>query len=415
MGAFITSYHVRSAEVDAVRAALIERFAQCWMGPCEGGWISFYEGEAIEMGEIPKTISKELGCAVIGFNVTDSDFLCYVLCDTGWELDVYNSWPYCCDGIRDPGMPQAEKDRLKGRADVLLEYCPPGTDYEALESLLQDRAQEFAFAEEHLAELAKLMGINPERARITYRDVGIEFEPEEMQLEFVGGGMPITDGPDRWRGLRVVSMDQDVEEVIADENPNAVIDVRMILDQMPTPERRLQMAVAFEQIDEVRRLLDDGADPTGVENAPLITAISKDNRELIDLLLDRGPDLTVVEQDGGMTVLHHAACEGDATIVQRLIGLGCDVNAIDDMVGSTPLHRAIENAAAAVVETLLKSGADPLLKDGQGKDAHQLAEDQLQLLRTAKQRWEEEGRRYPKDDELPELERCVQLLRDAVR
>lgn len=409
MGAHILSYHVKSADIDAVRETLHAEFQWCWMSPCEGGWISFYEGTAMEPGEIPKFISRELGCPVIGFCVVDSDFLCYVLCDKGWQIDEYNSWPDCYNDTDGSGMPGGDTERLKGRPDILLEHCPPGTNIEELASLLHDRAKEFAFAEHHLVELAKLMGINPERARTTYADVGAEFDAKELDLEFVGSEEPTESQFERWPGLRIASLDEDVDEIIENESPDAILDVGGIRAQLP-PEGRLQMAVAFEEIAEVRRLLMAGTDPTGVGNLPLITAIGKGHQELIDLLLDHGPDLTAVDEDGGTSVLHHAACAGDAALVRRLIDLGCDVNAVADR-GGTPLHSAIEFAAPDVVAILLESGAEPSIKDKQGKDALQFAEQQLELHRTARQRWEADGNRYPKEHELPDRERCLALLR----
>ena len=65
------------------------------------------------------------------------------------------------------------------------------------------------------------------------------------------------------------------------------------------------------------------------------------------------------------TLLHAAAYDGKAVIVERLIDLGADVNAKESS-GRTPLHHAANNGHIDVIVELVRSGADIESKDAGG-------------------------------------------------
>lgn len=173
-------------------------------------------------------------------------------------------------------------------------------------------------------------------------------------------------------------------------------------DEGQTP---LADAVVQEEVDTVRYLLEQGADPnipnknglTPLDHAcsrgeaamPLakllldhgalvnpqrsgsfrITsldwAISSDNTELTKLLIEHRADIKAVT-DVGRTALHNAANRGDLEIAKTLIEHGADVNA-KVTNGWTPLHYAASASRKDIVELLLAKGADINSTDIHGK------------------------------------------------
>src|SRR5690606_6480313 len=63
-------------------------------------------------------------------------------------------------------------------------------------------------------------------------------------------------------------------------------------------------------------------------------------------------------QSPAAAALHHAAYEGDLSLVQRLLREGADPSA-RTTYGATPLSLAAANGDAAVIRALLRAGADP--------------------------------------------------------
>jgi ankyrin repeat protein len=192
-----------------------------------------------------------------------------------------------------------------------------------------------------------------------------------------------------------------------------VPDVEKILKRDPTAINTqddegmtpLAGAVVQEQVDVVRFLLDNGADPnipnkhglTPLEHAcgrdrtnalalaklllakgalvnatnvagftipPLEWAVSSDNTELVEFLLDHGADAKA-KSDVGSTFLHTAADRGDLEIAKMLIAHGVDVNA-KITGGTTPLHQAAWGGHEALMELLLSKGAEADAKRSDG-------------------------------------------------
>jgi len=163
MGSFITNLHVRCADRHAVIAALrsLDAVPAYVRGSSETTWTSIFpdaagHDEAV-LPEMARALSKALQLPVIAFIVHDSDILRYWLCDGGEELDRYNSAPgYFTD--EDEATPPEG-----GNPAVLTAYCLPGPSRDRLLRLLN--SEDFVFAEDRLAELAKILGI-PERPAV---------------------------------------------------------------------------------------------------------------------------------------------------------------------------------------------------------------------------------------------------------
>jgi ankyrin repeat protein len=163
-------------------------------------------------------------------------------------------------------------------------------------------------------------------------------------------------------------------------------------------------------LDVVRLLLARGADPnrttTGGEALVFSTL---DKPKVLELLIEAGADLEVVDAvglspvlyttrlrtDGGMVdaaeillnaganvnrsgpdgyaPLHYAASYKDAGLLKLLLSHGAEVN-VRGPSGDTPLHSAIQHGVAEIVKGLLEAGADPNARNDAGQSPLDLAE-----------------------------------------
>ena len=136
----------------------------------------------------------------------------------------------------------------------------------------------------------------------------------------------------------------------------------------------LHRAAQNGNIEEVRRLLENGADVNAQANngsTPLHAAAEEGQREVVQLLLDGGADIEVRDMFGDRP-LHMAAEEGQREVVECLVKNGADVNAQADN-GSTPLHEAVLYGHLVVVGYLINAGADIQLTDNFGQTPLHLA------------------------------------------
>ena len=89
----------------------------------------------------------------------------------------------------------------------------------------------------------------------------------------------------------------------------------------------------------------------------LVDAVARQDADTARALLDEGVDVNAARADG-VTALLWAAHWDDLETAGRLLRAGADVNAAEDH-GVTPLARACENASLTMIATLLAAGADP--------------------------------------------------------
>lgn len=112
-------------------------------------------------------------------------------------------------------------------------------------------------------------------------------------------------------------------------------------------------------IEEIKRLLDEGADINARDkdnNTILHWAISNDQLEAVKELLDRGIDIELRE-NGGFTALHFAARLRNVEIVKELLNRGADIHAKTN-AGKTALYFASRFRASRLVKELLERGAE---------------------------------------------------------
>ncbi|CAB0042309.1 unnamed protein product [Trichogramma brassicae] len=104
---------------------------------------------------------------------------------------------------------------------------------------------------------------------------------------------------------------------------------------------------------------------------PLHLALEHQNAKGIELLLIRGANPTLVEEDGS-TPLHSICMQKDGDyLLQTLFKSSSNKNHrvhvdAQDNNGDTPLHMALESERKEVVELLLKNGATPNLANKEG-------------------------------------------------
>ena len=156
-------------------------------------------------------------------------------------------------------------------------------------------------------------------------------------------------------------------------------------DARETTRRReagfsLITAAQWGRLDQVQRLLDQGADPNFLspENTtPLLQAVSFVQRPVVELLLERGasPDPPRARQDsplGKAATLGSTASSDKVALLRLLLAAGANPN-VQDTFGWTPLHRVLLNPFLVsqrhleVVNLLLDARADPNIVDNGGK------------------------------------------------
>jgi cytohesin len=130
---------------------------------------------------------------------------------------------------------------------------------------------------------------------------------------------------------------------------------RYLLDRGvdPNPQRGaycpLHSAVLRGHDDVIRLLLERGADANGC-GSQIPARFALDDLSLLELLVEHGADLSVVD-DLGETLLHRAARSGDIEVVAYLLEHGLDPDAVNS-IGVTPQDLAARNGRDAVVDLL---------------------------------------------------------------
>ena len=152
----------------------------------------------------------------------------------------------------------------------------------------------------------------------------------------------------------------------------------------------LNAAIAYNNLEAVKFLLKEGADPgilpvsslhlaavhslstshivsiieailasgfninrrTDTGKTALMYAACKVKPEVVDFLLLKGADPSL-RDNSGKTVLHHAAREGDITVIEKCLSCGLDIES-KDREGYTPLMLAASGGKTEAVKFLLQ-------------------------------------------------------------
>jgi ankyrin repeat protein len=141
-----------------------------------------------------------------------------------------------------------------------------------------------------------------------------------------------------------------------DAPPPAVADVNHRDADGSTP---LQWAVFKGDVAEVRRLLDDGADPNLANEygaSPMGLAAEVANTEILTLLLAAGADADSPNQDG-QTALMGVARTGNVAAAKALLEHGATVDARESFGGQTALMWASARRHPEMIDLLAGHGA----------------------------------------------------------
>jgi hypothetical protein len=354
MGAFIVNVNVRSNDRSAVERAVADMNpAAAWITGPKNGWVTVYEERAsTQDGDWIKDLAEGLSKAVkspsIAFLVHDSDFVCYWLCDGGELIDHFNSCPdYFGEDESDD-----ESDPPDGRAELLLRYCPDGTPLSKVERVLGKH--DVVFAEQHLEELAELLGIDATRARTDFGGIGTEVKPSDLDAVSVGGlaSAPESDLPPLPTSTpRDTPLPGSLPAAAAGPMLSKIMETLGVAPQASDPQsERLVQAAAQNDVAEIDRLAAAGVDvnkaavlkvPPGSESpaagllgrgvgtfpiTPTMAAIFNKRIDATRRLIELGADLRTCHLIFG-TPVHLAAVSGEPSLLQAVLDGGGDVNA----------------------------------------------------------------------------------------
>jgi hypothetical protein len=343
MGLFCASMHFRGTDDKALSAALNRRRVTRYrVIPDRNGWTSLYEERVSRQDDdwirdLAGGLSQDLHVAAIAFLVHDSDVACYWLYDNGQLLDSYNS---CPDYFDDHGATEEEASMPSGgQPDVLVRYCRTGVRQVELTAIL---AQEAVFAEGVIERLAEALGIDRERALADYKDIAGGGPGGTHDGSDDGdGGLP-AGGPDlssRLTGLtgrltEMLGLDPRGASPGADPRAMALVQAA-VNDNTDEIDRLLAEGAAVdaeapaplpggEQMASLGHLFPGGA-PT-IAMTPLLATIVNKRRRAAERLLDGGADPNRVHRLFG-TPVHAATSVGEVELLQLLIDRGGDVTA----------------------------------------------------------------------------------------
>ena len=112
----------------------------------------------------------------------------------------------------------------------------------------------------------------------------------------------------------------------------------------------------------VEQLIQNGADVDELDanqDAPLVIAAYKGYNEIVKLLLEAGADVRAVDPGMKATALHAAAYAGRTEAAKLLIEYNIDINKQGPYNGYTALHDAIWQDNVDIVKLLLEAKAKP--------------------------------------------------------
>jgi len=366
MGAFIVNINVRTNDRQAVESQLANLNA--WVTGAKDGWITVYEEKASTQDDrwirqLSERLSATLDVPVIAFLVHDSDVLCYWLFDAGAQVDEFNS---CPDYFDDDA---ADDSSSTGQPGVLLAYCIPGTQLAAVEEVLH--AKHHVFAEEHLANLADLLGIDQARAMTNYSYLGDEQDPSELDATFVGREKPSGGSArgQRRAPLPASMAEEDVEDEGEEDaapgsaSPSGLASnvLKMFgLGAAPTPAdpqvERLVQAAADNDLTAIDQLVAGGANINGQgPMKPKLTGASSSMASR--MLAGSGMSFPV-------TPLMAAVANKHVEAARRLLELGADAKTVHPLFG-TPVHAAVASGSVELLRLVLDAGGDANVPNAQ--------------------------------------------------
>ncbi|XP_066215875.1 histone-lysine N-methyltransferase EHMT2 isoform X3 [Saccopteryx leptura] len=136
----------------------------------------------------------------------------------------------------------------------------------------------------------------------------------------------------------------------------------------------LHHAAKIGNLEMVSLLLSTGQVDVNAQDSggwtPIIWAAEHKHIEVIRMLLTRGADVTLTDNEENIC-LHWASFTGSAAIAEVLLNARCDLHAVN-YHGDTPLHIAARESYHDCVLLFLSRGANPELRNKEGDTAWDL-------------------------------------------
>jgi uncharacterized protein len=175
---------------------------------------------------------------------------------------------------------------------------------------------------------------------------------------------------DPGRLLLAAAASGDADQVVVALRAGAALEVRDERGRTP-----LLLAATHDRVDVARLLVALGADPDALDDRHdtpwLVTGVTG-SVPMLEVLLPAGPDLTIRNRFGGVSVIP-AAERGHVDYVRRVVRTGIDVDHVNDP-GWTALLEAVVYGDGSwryqeIVRILLAAGADQAIADAEGRTA----------------------------------------------
>jgi len=175
-------------------------------------------------------------------------------------------------------------------------------------------------------------------------------------------------------------------------------------DEMPIVDSNgntpLHHAIYQNDIELIRKIIATNKSCLDIQNkqglTPLLTAISKLNYAISDIILQAGADPNIIETKDENSPLHVAALNGITWLGEILLEHGAKVNAVNKE-GSTPLMLAVQGHHREFISLLLHKNASIGMIDNHGKSAWDYAlnwgsDELVEILDIKKSRFFPKGR-----------------------
>jgi len=257
----------------------------------------------------------------------------------------------------------AEVNTPDSRGRTALKRAQQGEHSEVVALLRQHGAKDTLHAAVNTGNLNELKRLISEGCDINYRDSE--------------GQTPLHLAVGRGKKEMVDVLIANGADINARNNSGQAV-LHVILDISGSNYRGL-----YQPKDTVELLLAKGADANLKDNdgrTPLHLVAEWADREIVELLLDKGAKINAKEDESGFTALHHAARFGNKNAAELLIARGADINAKDKQ-GHTPLYVAA-NHDYKVTELLMNKGADSDIRTESGRTLLQMAQQRKQTEST---------------------------------
>ena len=178
-----------------------------------------------------------------------------------------------------------------------------------------------------------------------------------------------------------------IESLCADDSYPDLSTVYLLLDYGAylnavtlSGETPLYIACSKGLAELVRTMLINGVEVNDSKKSPLIVACQNKHGAIVDLLLSDGADPNLCEETVSKysLSLHVAAADNNVELVNLLLNHGANVNIVDAS-GNTALHHVISNFRQnsvflhGTVSTLLQAGANVNISNGNGETSLYLA------------------------------------------